>query len=244
MSVRWLSILLIAVVGRLVTQSVAAGPKSGENGAREPIRPVIDRPGATSPTSTVTRIETRTATIESMGLLDEKQKLANGDRVRFRIVEDREEPKELFVTDSGELEVPYIGRVAAAGKTCKELGFQIKSLLEREYYYQATVILAVDLLSRARGKIYLSGQVRAAGPQDLPSDEELTVSKAIMRAGGFADFADKKRVKITRASGTDEIQPQTIIVDVAGILEKGNRANDVKLKPGDLIYVPSKLFNL
>ena len=126
-----------------------------------------------------------------MDALDDKHQLAIGDRLSFRIVEDEENPKELVVTDSGELEVPYLGRFPAVGKSCKELAWALKGELEKEYYYQATVIVAVDLMAKSRGKVYLAGAVRLPGPHEIPSDEELTVSKAILRAGGFADFADK-----------------------------------------------------
>src|SRR5947209_2333954 len=98
----------------------------------------------------------------------------------------------LRVNDSGELEVPYIGLVPAAGRSCKELAYAVKAALEREYYYHATVIIAVDHVSdKSRGKIYVYGSVKGQGPQEIPADESYTVSKAIIRAGGFGDFANK-----------------------------------------------------
>src|SRR5262245_61517825 len=43
--------------------------------------------------------------------LDDKFRLGIGDRLSYRIVEDLEEAKPLVVTDSGDVEVPLIGRV-------------------------------------------------------------------------------------------------------------------------------------
>src|SRR5262249_34151306 len=60
-------------------------------------------------------------------LLDSEHKLVIGDQVSFRIVEDREDPKKLFIADSGELEIPLIGRVPAEGKTCSQLAGEIKT---------------------------------------------------------------------------------------------------------------------
>lgn len=175
-----------------------------------------------------------------MDTLDDKHRLAIGDRLSFRIVEDEENPKELVVTDSGDLEVPYLGRFTAVGKSCKELAWALKTELEKEFYYQATVIVAVDLMAKSRGKIYLNGAVRLPGPQEIPSDENLTVSKAILRAGGFAEFADKKNVKVTRKAG-DGVANQTITVNVEVILEQGKSEADLSLLTGDLIYVPERL---
>lgn len=174
-------------------------------------------------------------------VLDDKYRLTIGDQLSFQIIEDEEDPKVLTVTDSGDLQVPYIGRFPAAGKTCKELAVALKTELEKDYYLQATVVIAVDSKPRSRGKIYLVGAIRAPGPQDISSDEQLTVSKAILRAGGFADFADQKNVRITRGSGTGPDDKQTYTVNVAHIFEKGKTEEDLPLKPGDLIFVPERM---
>jgi len=177
----------------------------------------------------------------SMDALDDKHKLAIGDRLSFRIVEDEEDPKPLFVTDSGDLEVPYIGRFPAVGKSCKELASALKAELEKEYYYLATVVVAVDIMTKSRGKVYLVGPVRAPGPQEIPSDEILTLSKAILRAGGFGDYADKHKVRVTRKTGATGGRDQTFTVNVSEILEKGKTESDLPLEPGDLIYIPERL---
>jgi len=173
--------------------------------------------------------------------LDDKHKLAIGDRLSFRIEEDQEDPKPLTVTDSGDLELPYIGRFPAENKTCKQLAQEIKAALEKEYYYQATVIIAVEFMTKSRGKIYLVGPVRTPGPQDIPSDEVLTLSKAILRAGGFNDFADKRNVRVTRKGGVKEREKRTFVVDVGEIFEKGKVERDLALEPGDLILVPQRM---
>src|SRR5436190_19848022 len=84
----------------------------------------------------------------SMNVLDDKKRLGSNDYVSFRVVEDRDnESQHLRVNDNGELEVPYIGLVPASGRTCKELAYNVKAALEREYYYHATVILAIERVS-------------------------------------------------------------------------------------------------
>ena len=182
----------------------------------------------------------KAAVLNSMEALDDKHRLAVGDRISFRIVEDLEEPRPLFVTDSGELEAPYVGRVAAAGKTCRQLARELKVELEKEYYRRATVIVAVDIMARTRGRIYLVGPVRMPGPQEMPSDEELTLSKAILRAGGFADYADKRHVKVTRKGGAGEKDKESFTRDLVDILEKGKADQDVVLESGDLIVIPER----
>jgi polysaccharide biosynthesis/export protein len=177
----------------------------------------------------------------SMDALDNRHKLAIGDRLSFRIEEDQEEPRAIVVTDSGDLEVPYIGRFPAENKTCQQLARELKAELEKDYYYHATVILAVDSMTRSRGRIYIVGPVRVPGAQEIPSDEVLTLSKAIMRAGGFGEYADKQNVKITRKGDPGGLTNQTFIVNVANVLEKGKTEFDMTLEPGDIVVVPERL---
>ena len=176
----------------------------------------------------------------SMAVLDDKKKLGPNDYVSFRVVEDRDnESQRLRVNDNGELEVPYIGLVPAQGHTCKELAHSIKNAFEKEYYYHATVILAVDRVSeKSRGRIYVYGSVKAQGPQEIPADESYTVSKAVIRAGGFGDFANKRKVKVTRKNGKD------FVVDLKRVIEEGHTEDDIVLQPDDQIFVPQRLINM
>jgi polysaccharide export outer membrane protein len=196
--------------------------------------PAIPKAAAVEPATTSTVMRTN-----SMTVLDDKKKLGSNDFVSFRVVEDRDnESQHLRVNDSGELEVPYVGLVQAAGKSCKELAYTVKAALEREYYYHATVIIAVDHISeKSRGKVYVYGSVKGQGPQEIPADESYTVSKAIIRAGGFGDFADKKKIKLTRKNG------ETVTVNLKRVIEEGRTDEDVVVRPDDQIYVPQKLVN-
>lgn len=209
-------------------------PSSSSNAPYVPPPSIPKAAPADQPTSnTVMRTN-------SMTVLDDKKRLGSNDYVSFRVVEDRDnESQHLRVNDNGELEVPYAGLIPAAGKTCKQLAYSVKAALEREYYYNATVIIAVDRVSeKSRGKVYVIGSVRGPGPQEIPADETYTISKAVIRAGGFGDFANKRKVKLTRKNGQD------VIVDLKRVIEEGRSDEDVVLQPDDQIYVPQRLINM
>ena len=90
---------------------------------------------------------------------------------------------------------------------------------------------------KSRGKVYVYGAVKGQGPPEIPTDETYTVSKAIIRAGGFGDFADKRKIKVTRKSGQD------LVIDLKRVIEQGHTEDDVVLQPDDQIYVPQRLVN-
>jgi protein involved in polysaccharide export with SLBB domain len=230
----------LGVYAILFALTISAGygqrfPQENATPAAPP--PTLDKTPSNEPALSTNTTVLRT---NSMAVLDDKKRLGPNDYVSFRVVEDRDnDSQRLRVNDNGELEVPYVGLVPAQGRTCKELAYSIKGLLEREYYYHATVILAVDRVSeKSRGRIYVYGSVRTQGPQEIPPDESYTVSKAVIRAGGFGDFANKRKVKVTRKSGKD------YTIDLKRVIEEGHTEEDLALQPDDQIYVPQRLINM
>ena len=181
--------------------------------------------------------------LNSMDVLNDQTKLKAGDMVSYRVLEQQDQPEELTISDTGELEVPLLGRYPAAGKTCRQLANQLKPLLEKDYFFKATVIIGIDTLStKPIGKVYLTGQVKQQGAIDIPPNETLTVSRAILMDGGLADFADRRRVRLLHHSA-DTGKTTTTIVDLKEILDRGHSEKDPVVQDGDTIDVPQRLIN-
>lgn len=198
---------------------------------------------ATDNVTSATGIDSRIPIDGSNYLLDDKHILSPGDRVSFRILEDRmfgdgDHSTNLVVADSRELDFPMIGRISVTNKTCKQLVAEITPLYEKDYYIHATVVLGVDMVNKIRGKVYVAGAVKNQGPVDLMFDEPLTAGRAILKAGGFGDFADKKKVKVIRTHPGGK--KETFEVNMVDVLEKGKSDSDVVLEPDDYIQVSER----
>ena len=77
---------------------------------------------------------------------------------------------------------------------------------------------------------------------DITPDESLTVGRAILRAGGFGDFANKKKVKVVRPAAGD--RPKRVFeLNVVEILEEGQTEKDLPLRPDDSVIVSSRFIN-
>jgi len=83
-------------------------------------------------------------------------------------------------------------------------------------------------------KVYVVGNVHQPGP--IPLREPLTLSRAIMMAGGVKDATKKEKVIIVRQE-PGKLHRTEIPADLAKI-EK-NRAEDPMLLPNDVVFVPS-----
>ena len=187
--------------------------------------------------------------MSSMDVLDNTQTIAAGDTISIRILEDRRDALQNLVAQTGEVQVPYVGLVSAKGKTCRELAFTIKKELEKNFFQHATVVIAIDKINmedavRTREMeldfYVMFGIVAKQGKYDLPANEDISISQAILRAGGFAQFANKERVKIIRKTPNGN---KTILVNVDGIMRQGDLEKDVFIRKDDVIIVEEKTVN-
>ena len=212
----------------------------------------------TAPTTPASPSPVAASTLTSMAALDDKIPLEAGDSISIRILEDRDDPVSKVVTDTGEVAFPYIGRLKVEGKTCHQVAIDAKKLLEVDYYKRATVIVGLDLIvgddkTKAKDMAWVVGEVRQIGPLELIKAQPMTVSQIILRAGGFGDFADQRRVKVIHRSSSvteasavphlDEAEVKTAQeVDVKSVFD-GKSTVDPIVKSGDYIIVPKKFFN-
>jgi polysaccharide export outer membrane protein len=135
-------------------------------------------------------------------------------------------PFEERVKTDGTITLLQNQKFQAAGKNRGELEREIRARYVPDYYKNLTV--TIKPLERF---FYVSGEVNNRSRQ--PYLGELTVTKAITSAGGFTDYANKKKVRLTRASG------KTFIVNCVAALE--NPALDLPVYPGDSITVGRSL---
>jgi polysaccharide export outer membrane protein len=189
------------------------------------------------------------AVLTSMDVLDDNRPIASGDTISIKIIEDRRDPLQQRVAMTGEVQAPYIGLITAKGRTCRELAYAIKRELEKNFFKNATVVVAIDqydpeTMMKEREidlEFYVMfGFVARQGKYDLPTNEDITISQAILRAGGFAQFANKKKVKIVRKTPQGN---KTILVNVDGIMQAGDLEKDIYLRKDDVIIVEELTWN-
>lgn len=133
-------------------------------------------------------------------------------------------PHEERIKEDGTITLHLIGSVIAAGKNAGELQNEIQ---ERYQKYYRGLVVTVKALDRF---FYVGGEVKTPGRQ--PWVGELTVTQAIQSAGDFTDFANKKRVQLTRVDGS------TLIVNCVKAL--ADPKLDVRVLPGDKVHVPRR----
>jgi protein involved in polysaccharide export with SLBB domain len=83
--------------------------------------------------------------------------------------------------------------------------------------------------------------VQRQGRYETSAEEDLTVSQAVLRAGGFSAFAKDKKVKVIRR--VPDKGNVTIYVNLRDVMMKGKLEYDIPVYGGDVIIVDEKLVN-
>ena len=134
---------------------------------------------------------------------------------------------QLQIDDQGLISLPFIGAFKASGETAAVLARQI-----RENYLAKKIYTTVDVSVTATERyVYVGGEV--ARPGRVVWAPDLTVTKAVQSAGGFAIYAKQTRVTLARDG-------QSYVIDA--MLAEKNPAEDPRLLPGDRLTVPKSAF--
>jgi len=133
-----------------------------------------------------------------------------------------------LVRSDGRISMNLIGEVVATGKTPAKLGAEIEETLkEKEILRRPQVNVQVTQINSKQYAI--NGEVNKPG--SFPLVVPTTVMRALVNAGGFRDFANKKKIEIIRGEQRLKFNWNEVI--------KGKRLEqNVLLQPGDIIIVP------
>lgn len=133
-------------------------------------------------------------------------------------------PSEIQVPETGLVTIHMGEQVQVAGRMAADVSKEIRDLFTVKKQMYKRLSVNVQVLGRT---ISVGGEVRATG--SFPFEGGMTVLKAVNRAGGFTEYADRKKVRITRVNG------QQITVDCKAALKKPEL--DLPLYPGDRVDV-------
>lgn len=145
--------------------------------------------------------------------------LDTGDTVRVTVYGDETLTNGYTVTDKGTIAFPLIGQVAARGRTIVAVERTITELLANGYMISPKVSVEVATYR----PFFIEGAIARSGQYAYVYG--MTARAAIATAGGFAEYADKRKVSVYRRdSASAPVRKITIPIDDP-------------IKPGDTVVV-------
>jgi polysaccharide export outer membrane protein len=155
------------------------------------------------------------------------------DKFSLRVFEEKELSGEFTVAPDGTINYPHIGRVKVEGKTCAGIERTLTEGLEDGYLREATVSCTIVEYNSKR--IFIFGEVKEPG--SFPYKTNITIIDAFALAGGFTNRANSNSTRLTRVINGEEVQVRIPMQEIV----EGRRKN-LKLLPGDIVYVPERAY--
>lgn len=155
---------------------------------------------------------------------------------------------QMVVGSNGYVNVPFIGKIKAGGRTMEALEKAIIAPLEADYFVNPQVHLQIKEYHSLQ--FFISGAVKNPGMFEL--DFTPTVMDLVASAGGVLPergniaYILRGVAQKGLAGGvlTDETLTETISktepirIDLIKLLDEGDMTQNIRLKSGDTIYIP------
>lgn len=175
------------------------------------------------------------ATLASMPGADADYRIGPSDLLRLTVFQVPELSfNEIRVDASGNLQLPLIGSVRAAGQTPAELSRQLEGLLGERYLRDPRVSLTVA--ESYSQKVTVDGAVTKPGVYKMQG--RTTLLQAIAMAEGPTKTAEIRGVAVFR---TVDSRRMVAIFDLAAI--RGGQSPDPELQGDDIIVVDTSRLN-
>lgn len=162
--------------------------------------------------------------------------LQPGDLVDIQVFMEEDMKRTLRISTNGSITYPLVGNVKIAGYSVSAAEQKLSSALKK-YIKNPQVSMLIQ--EYGNKTVYVLGQVAKPAAIQIPPEKNLTVLEAITSVGGFTDIANTSKVRVLRM---EEGVQKSIDVDVTQITKQGNKALDITLMPGDVIFVPQSMF--
>lgn len=164
--------------------------------------------------------------------------LRAGDTLRLEVLEDQSLNRQLLIAPDGQISVPLVGGVQAAGRTIAAVQADLSTKLAPNFAAAPTVFVALEAQRpRQAGQtartidIFVLGEVNSPGKREVAPDT--IVLQLLAETGGFTRFAATKRLQLRRGGETFPLNYNDI---EAGISQSGM----MQLRDGDVLVVPQR----
>ena len=162
---------------------------------------------------------------------DEVYRLGVGDELSIVTVGQGQFSRAVKVLPDGTITAPGAGSLYVLGKSAPETSSELEEKLAAYLKYPR-----VDVVVTAYGDhvVYVMGEVPV--PAEHAYRKGMSALQAVAMAGGFETSAQRRSVVVFRRVGPDVAEFYQI--DLGSPLEGENFANDMLLRPYDIVYVP------
>ena len=150
-----------------------------------------------------------------------------GDNVLIQLFGKEHAQYSLVITREGELHIPDIGPISVVGLTFVEMKKMLTEQISKQMIGE-DVVVAMGALRSIR--VFILGD--ASRPGSYTVSALSTMTNALFVSGGVKDIGSLRNIQLKR-------QGKVITrLDLYDLLLDGDTSSDVRLQPGDVIFIP------
>ena len=165
--------------------------------------------------------------------VDEGYLLGVGDRLRLDVFNVPEYSGEFQVLADGTLNLPIVGGVSVQGMTLTQASEAVSQryieVIRRPY-------VTLSLLETRPVTVAVAGEIHRPGSYRFET-QSTNLSDALQQAGGITQSANIRQIQIRRQRPAQQVDLLT--VDLRQLVQTGDLAQDVLLRDGDRIFIPT-----
>ena len=155
--------------------------------------------------------------------------VGEGDLLRINIWREPELSQVVVVRPDGKISLPLLKEVRVSGMTPMQIQEFLTQKLKSVVANPEVTVTVTEVRSKL---VYITGQVGRSGAYPLLFP--ITVLQLIARAGGFAEFADRKNIYILRKENGFETR---YLFNFVLVMRGRNIEQNIELRPGDTVVV-------
>jgi polysaccharide export outer membrane protein len=167
---------------------------------------------------------------------DPVYRLGEGDQISVSVWGRPELTGKHVIGPDGRITLPLAGPMRVADSTREEAASRMSTALSR-YYKAPAVSVAVDQYTANR--ITVLGRVQ--NPGSVVFERPPTLLEALAKAGALPVI--DKQATLTRCA-VFRGRERVMWVDLKRLLNRGDTAYNIRLQPGDLVYIPDSFDTL
>jgi polysaccharide export outer membrane protein len=154
------------------------------------------------------------------------------DVLTVRVWGQTELSGDFTVRPDGKITLPLVNEVQAGGLTPEQLRHSLTAAVSK-FYDEPTVTVNTNKINSR--KVFITGNV--ARPGEYPLLEPTTVVMLITKAGGLAEYADKKNIVILGRELRPDGTPVSWKFNYEDVSNLKNLKQNRELRPGDQVIV-------
>ncbi|MCX6955440.1 MAG: polysaccharide export protein [Verrucomicrobia bacterium] len=170
-------------------------------------------------------------------------RIAPSDKVSISIIGESEyNAANKRVDANGNVNLALIGEVHIAGLTVVAAQTAIENAYKEGRIFRNPQV-SLNIEDYSPREVSISGMVKIPAKYPLPPETVMTLKDLVLRAGGFTDTANGKKVRVSRPQpdGTSKIFTKDIDSVIRSKDTKNSTDGSFVLEPGDVVYVDEKM---